>query len=103
MVFCALARPEVFIQDLEQQGYKVIEKTIYPDHHAYTDLEQKKIFAKYLDLKNANRGLKIVTTEKVAIKLTHAELKLNAVVADHRMHLEELVKEDLVEKIRKSF
>lgn len=102
VVFCALARPEAFVQDLEQQGYTVIEKLIYPDHHAYTDLEQKKIFAKYLDLKNVNRGLKIVTTEKDAIKLTHSELKSNMIVADHKMHLEELVKEALIEKIRKS-
>jgi tetraacyldisaccharide 4'-kinase len=102
LVFCALARPEAFVQDLEQQGYNVIEKMIYPDHHAYSDLEQKKIYAKYLDLKNVNRGLKIVTTEKDAIKLTHAELKSKMVVADHRMLLEEQAKEALIEKIRES-
>lgn len=103
VVFCALARPETFVQDLEQQGYQVIEKMIFPDHHAYTDLDQKKIFAKYLDLKNANRGLKIVTTEKDAIKLTHHDLKAAAIVADHTMLLDEMVKEALIEKIRKSF
>ena len=102
VVFCALARPETFVQDLEQQGFQILEKIIFPDHHTYTDLDQKKIFAKYLDLKNANRGLKIVTTEKDAIKLTHADLKSSAVVAEHSMYLEELVKEVLIEKIRKA-
>ena len=102
VVFCALARPETFVQDLEQQGYTILEKINFADHHAYSDLDQKKIFAKYLDLKNTNRGLKIVTTEKDAVKLTHAELKANVVVAEHSMYLEEIVKEALIEKIRKA-
>lgn len=103
LVVCGLARPEAFIQDLQQQGFNVIEKIIFPDHHTYTDLDQKKIFAKYLDLKNMNRGLKIVSTEKDAVKFTNKDLKDHAVIADHKVLMDDQQKEALIEKIRKSF
>lgn len=102
-VFSGLARPDSLAKDLKKQGFAILHHEKFSDHYMYTELDQKKIFAKYLDLKNQNRNLKLVTTEKDFVKLTHGDLLKNIVVTEHSLLMDELSKGKLIEKIRKSF
>lgn len=102
-VFCGLARPETFIQDLIQQGFSVTDTKYYPDHFEYPEAEQKKIYAQYLDLQKKYKNIKLVTTEKDLIKITDMNLKSSLCLAQHKMEMESQQKGELLEKIRKSF
>jgi len=101
-VFCGLGRPESFLQDLRRQGYNVLFKEIFPDHHKYTAKEQSRIFAKYLDLKNENRNLQLITTQKDFVKLKNSDLLKNCQVAGHEMLMDSETEEVLIDKIRDS-
>lgn len=100
-VFCGLGQPESFYQGLKEQNFIVLHQESFADHHSYSDRDQNKIFAKFLDLKNQHRNLKLVTTKKDFVKLNNADLLKNVHVAEHEMMIER--KEELLEKIRKSF
>ena len=102
-LFCGIGNPQSLVLDLEKNGYSVAGKMIFPDHHGYTGDDQKRIFAKYSDLKNEMRGLKLVTTEKDFVKLTDSDVLKHAVATKHRMVMEPKLKEVLIGKIRKSF
>ncbi len=101
-VFCGLGRPQTFIKDLEQQGYRVIHKKYYADHFFYSVVEQKKIAEEYLDLQLKYKNLKLVTTEKDFIKISENSLKENLFVPEHSIDLDSVQKEVLIEKIRQS-
>ncbi|MCC2677990.1 MAG: tetraacyldisaccharide 4-kinase [Pseudobdellovibrio sp.] len=101
-VFCGLGRPESFLQDLKRQGYKVIFKELFPDHYNYSAKDQSRIFAKYLDLKNENRNLKLITTQKDFVKLKNSDLLKNCQVAGHEMLMDSEAEEVLIDKIRDS-
>lgn len=102
-VFCGLGRPDSFLQDLMRQGFKVLFKELFPDHYIYNAKDQNRIFAKYLDLKNENRNLKLVTTQKDFVKLKNADLLKHCQVAGHEMLMDSESEEVLIEKIRDSF
>jgi tetraacyldisaccharide 4'-kinase len=101
-VFCGLGRPETFINDLNKQGYVVIEKEFFPDHHEYSAKDQNRIYARYLDAKNQHRDLKLVTTEKDLVKLKNLDLLKACHVTEHSMQMESDLEEVLIAKIRKS-
>lgn len=62
MVVAAIARPDLLLRQLQDEGVKVVGVIAYPDHHDYTIRD-----AAYI--RRATRGLPILTTEKDAIKL----------------------------------
>lgn len=101
-IFCGLGRPESFFQDLNRQGYAIIAKEVFPDHHLYSARDQNRIFAKYLDLKNENRNLKLVTTQKDFVKLKNSDLLKHCQVAGHEMLMDPELEEVLIDKIRDS-
>jgi tetraacyldisaccharide-1-P 4'-kinase len=102
-VFCGLGRPESFLGDLKKQGYKIAAQELFADHHIYSEKDQSRIFAKFLDLKNERRNLKLVTTQKDFVKLSNSDLLKNVQVAGHEMVMDTELEEVLIEKIRKSF
>lgn len=102
-VFCGLGRPDSFLQDLKRQGYNIVFKELFPDHFHYSTKDQNRIFAKYLDLKNENRNLKLVTTQKDFVKIKNADLLKTCQVAGHEMLMDSESEEVLIDKIRDSF
>ncbi len=58
---CGIARPQRFLDSLDQQGMTVEDQMIFPDHHRYQSSDVERITGK---------GLPVVTTEKDAVKLT---------------------------------
>ncbi len=63
--FAGIGQPKFFFEYLEQQGYEVVKKRVFEDHHLYTDEDIKNIVAEAQKL-GANA---IVTTEKDAVKI----------------------------------
>jgi tetraacyldisaccharide 4'-kinase len=98
--FCGLARPESFWQDLAKAGYQVLKRTAFSDHQKYTDFEQKKIVAQFLDAKNEYKEIQMVTTAKDRIKLSDPELLKSVHVVQHAFDMDEKAKEALIAKIR---
>jgi tetraacyldisaccharide 4'-kinase len=103
MIFCGLANPESFFHDVEGQKMDIIKKEIFTDHHRYTIFEQKNILAKFMELRRSNPNLKLLTTHKDFIKITDLDLRNAVTVADHKMVMDDISKESLFEKIRKTF
>lgn len=101
-VFCGLGKPETFILDLQQQGYKVIQHIFYPDHFRYTIADQQKILDLYSKLKSAQPELRLVTTEKDSVKITLPSLQKMLAVTEHRITMVAGQKEVLLEKIRQA-
>jgi tetraacyldisaccharide 4'-kinase len=66
IAFSGIARPENFIQMLRESGVGVIETVTFPDHHAYSDDDMKKLI-QTCDIAIGNG---FVTTEKDAVKLS---------------------------------
>ncbi|MDZ7933989.1 MAG: tetraacyldisaccharide 4'-kinase [Emticicia sp.] len=62
-VLTAIAKPEVFIQHLSEKSLKIEKNFDFPDHHAFTRKDIDKI------IKESDRNLQIITTEKDMVKL----------------------------------
>lgn len=63
--FAGIGQPKFFFEYLENQGYEVVKKRIFEDHHLYMDEDIKNIIAEAQKL-GVNA---IVTTEKDAVKI----------------------------------
>ena len=68
LAFCALARPEGFAASLQASGCGIIDTVVFDDHHRYASGDIDQILKAARDL-NATG---FVTTEKDAVKLSHA-------------------------------
>ncbi len=101
--FCGLATPDNFFKDLKKIGCKLLLTESFLDHQVYSESLQKKILARFFDLKNENKNVKIITTAKDYIKLTHPELAKLVQVADHQLVVDFQTKEDLIGQIRSAF
>ncbi len=71
LAFCGIGNPQSFLKMLTDLGADVCELVVFQDHYNYTDLDIKEIEqkSKILDIKRGGRPLRIVTTEKDAIKI----------------------------------
>jgi len=58
---CGIARPQRFLNSLEQQGITVANQMVFPDHYCYRSNDIEQI---------TGEDLPVVTTEKDAVKLT---------------------------------
>jgi len=68
IVFSAIARPADFVHMLKEAGVHALEAIVFPDHHAYTDDDVRKLIETF----DASVGNGFVTTEKDAVKLSLA-------------------------------
>jgi len=66
LAFCGIARPGGFTHMLLAQGCRPVETIAFPDHHAYTDGDIKRL----LEAARRQHADGFVTTEKDAVKLT---------------------------------
>ncbi|MEK6627470.1 MAG: tetraacyldisaccharide 4'-kinase [Bdellovibrionota bacterium] len=101
-IFCGLGRPETFVQDLTQQGYKVVHQKFFPDHHNYTISDQQQLLDEYNKLLKKHDNIRLVTTEKDLTKISEISLKKYLTVPKHNLEMDRVQKEALFEKIRLS-
>ncbi len=63
--FAGIGQPKFFFEYLENQGFQILKKRIFEDHHLYTKEDIQNIIAEAKKL-----GVKgIITTEKDAVKI----------------------------------
>lgn len=101
--FCGIANPESFVSSLKKKNYQVVHTVFFEDHFNYDEKNQLKILDTFNQLKSKFPNLKMVTTEKDAVKLNIKYLKENTNLVFYNFQLNEGSKEDLIEKIRSSF
>ncbi len=64
-VFCGIARPNKFVEQLKNAGIEIADHKFYRDHHAYTSAEIQDL----LTLRDRNGAGGFVITEKDAVNL----------------------------------
>ena len=65
VVFCAIARPQNFLLQLQAANIEPAAQAFYRDHHAYTEKDIREL----LELKTRSEAGGFVTTEKDAVNL----------------------------------
>lgn len=75
VVFCGIARPQKFVEQLRSNDVMPVAEKFYRDHHAYADSDVEEL----LRLKTQAGGDGFVTTEKDAVNLGMAISRLNPV------------------------
>jgi tetraacyldisaccharide 4'-kinase len=60
IVFCGIARPKRFLEQLRAKGISPVAEKFYRDHHAYSDQNIEEL----LRLKTRSNGDGFITTEK---------------------------------------
>ncbi len=63
--FCGIGNPPAFFEDLRSWGFNVIDQSAFPDHHAYSAAELKRLGAR---ARKAG-AVALLTTEKDAMNL----------------------------------
>jgi len=94
VVFCGIARPEKFVDQLREAGAAPVATSFYPDHHAYSPADIRHL----LELRERNNAAGFVTTEKDAINLG-AHLSALGTVAVATVTLELLNSADALDNI----
>jgi tetraacyldisaccharide 4'-kinase len=77
VVFCGIARPRKFMQQVRAKGLVPAAERFYRDHHPYSDSDVEDL----LRLKTKNRADGFVTTEKDAVNLGSRISRLDPTVA----------------------
>jgi len=86
VVFCGIARPRAFLEQLHQSGIREISSKFYRDHHRYSEGDIRDL----IELKDKNKADGFITTEKDAINLEPLLQKLGEVaIARVTMELEQ--------------
>ena len=65
LVFCGIARPRQFVEQLKSASMEVVGHRFYPDHHAYPDRDIEELIA----WRGREQAEGFITTEKDAINL----------------------------------
>lgn len=65
IVMCGIGNPNVFSEDILQQGINIIDERFFRDHHAYTQEDLDRVTAEAL----RTGADAIVTTEKDAVRI----------------------------------
>lgn len=73
VAFCGIARPERFSRLLHEEGISLLSFLKFPDHHVYPPSSIEKIVNACATVQAST----IITTEKDAVKLTHAFSRFN--------------------------
>jgi tetraacyldisaccharide 4'-kinase len=65
VVFCGIARPRAFLEQLRQMGVRESVARFYRDHHRYSEINMREL----MKLRDTNHAGGFITTEKDAINL----------------------------------
>ena len=65
IVFCGIARPQRFLDQLRSKGIKPVAEKFYRDHHAYSDSDIDELLRR----QSQSNGDGFITTEKDAVNL----------------------------------
>lgn len=86
LALAGLARPGGFLRTLRQLGVEVQESALFADHHRFTARELQDVEARA-----SRRGLRLVTTEKDAVRLPEGfpawKVRLGVEVLEGEQHL----------------
>lgn len=86
IVFCGIARPKGFVQQLRAANIEPAGQRFFRDHHAYTNNDIRNL----LSLRDQHRADGFITTEKDAVNLhKHADALQLVTIARVTMQLEE--------------
>lgn len=86
VIFCGIARPQIFLRQLRASGIQEAAVKFYRDHHRYSQRDVRELF----ELRDRNRAGGFITTEKDAINLGPLLAQLGEVaIAEVRMELEQ--------------
>jgi len=77
IVFCGIARPQIFFEQLRQAGLEPAAEVTYRDHHSYSENDIRKLLA----LRAQHDAGGFLTTEKDAINLGVRVSKLQPLTA----------------------
>lgn len=75
VVFCGVARPQDFLEQLKAKGVSPIAFKVFRDHHAYSPKDVQELIA----LRDENHSAGFITTEKDVINLGSALPQLGTV------------------------
>jgi tetraacyldisaccharide 4'-kinase len=75
VVFCGIARPQRFLDQLRSKGINPVAEKVYRDHHAYSDNDIDGL----LRLKTQSNADGFITTEKDAVNLGSRMLRLGSI------------------------
>lgn len=75
VVFCGIARPRKFVEQLEQSEIRPVTQKFYRDHHPYSDGDIEEL----IRLKDRNQAGGFITTGKDAVNLGPGLAKLGTV------------------------
>jgi tetraacyldisaccharide 4'-kinase len=75
IVFCGIARPQRFLDQLRSKGINPVAEKFYRDHHAYSDSDIDGL----LRLKSQNNADGFITTEKDAVNLGPRMSRLDSI------------------------
>ena len=75
VVFCGIARPRRFLDQLASAGLQPVAERIFRDHHAYSDTDVQEL----IHLKNQSKAGGFITTEKDAVNLASRLDRLGSV------------------------
>jgi len=86
LVFCGIARPQTFVQQLRAANIEPVAEAFYRDHHAYREKDIREL----LQLKQQSGAGGFLTTEKDAINLgDHLPLLTPLSVVQVKMELQD--------------
>jgi tetraacyldisaccharide 4'-kinase len=79
VAFAGIARPERFFAALVAEGWTVVERQVFPDHHPYAPPELDRM----AERARASGVAWLLTTEKDAVRLSDAQIaRLTALGVD---------------------
>ena len=65
IAFAGIGKPEKFFKTLEEAGYELAQRIGFPDHHVYTQAEER-----FLAREARREKARLICTEKDAVKLS---------------------------------
>jgi tetraacyldisaccharide 4'-kinase len=83
IVFCGIARPQKFLDQLRRSGIRPVAEKFYRDHHQYTPVDIRDL----LELRNKKQAGGFITTEKDAINLGRYLAQIAPAIARVEMEL----------------
>lgn len=85
LAFCGLGRPQAFLTDLQEAGYKVVDSLTFRDHHSYNQSDIDRVSRTAVA-----KGAKVLlTTAKDEVKLRSLRFELPCYVLIVTIEIEE--------------